>query len=90
MLLLWGPIAIETLIGIAIANSIKNCPLTYIEGFSIILDVWWRQKYCAYMIFSWPVVFPYSSFWIMQFIVLWILLELFPWIRIHGQEQNEG
>lgn len=26
----------------------------------------------------------------MQFIVLWIVLELLPWIRIHGQEQNEG
>ena len=26
----------------------------------------------------------------MQFIVLWILLELLPRIRIDGQEQNEG
>ena len=26
----------------------------------------------------------------MQFIVLWIVLELLPWIRIHGQEQKEG
>lgn len=61
----------------------------YIEWFSIILDVWWRQKYCAYDRF-WSRVFPYSSFLIMQFIVLWIVLELLPWIRIHGQEQNEG
>ena len=27
---------------------------------------------------------------LMQFIVLLILLELLPRIRIHGQEQNEG
>ena len=24
----------------------------YIEGFSITLDVWWRQKYCAYDLFQ--------------------------------------
>ena len=24
----------------------------YIEGFSIVLDVWWRQKYCAYDLFQ--------------------------------------